>query len=69
MRHGAFVLLLVPASLAAQAPHITPAGDPSVRNDTIYSLAVDSTQHEGNDRRLEDCTSLCPTVASIPPAP
>ena len=31
--------LLAPA-LAAQAPIITPAGDPSVRSDTIYALAV-----------------------------
>ncbi len=29
-----------PSPLAAQAPNITPKGDPSVRNDTIYSLAV-----------------------------
>jgi transglutaminase-like putative cysteine protease len=39
--------LLVPSLAAAQAPRITPAGDPSVRNDTIYALAVDSTQHRG----------------------
>ena len=31
---------LLAAPLAAQAPKITPKGDPSVRNDTIYSLAV-----------------------------
>lgn len=31
--------LAVPA-VSAQAPRITPKGDPSVRNDTIYSLAV-----------------------------
>lgn len=29
----------------AQAPRITPAGDPSVRNDTLYQLVVDSTHH------------------------
>src|SRR5574342_41295 len=27
-------------SLAAQAPVITPSGDPSIRSDTIYRLAV-----------------------------
>ncbi len=31
--------------LVAQAPVITSAGDPSVRNDTIYRLAVDSADH------------------------
>jgi hypothetical protein len=37
-----FVLLAVCASpLLAQAPVITPAGDPSVGSDTIYRLAVD----------------------------
>jgi len=34
---------------AAQAPRITPAGDPSVRADTIYQLAVDPGQHPGED--------------------
>ena len=29
----------------AQAPRVTPAGDPSVRADTIYQLAVDSRLH------------------------
>jgi transglutaminase-like putative cysteine protease len=29
----------------AQAPVITPAGDPSVRNDTIYQLAVNPAEH------------------------
>lgn len=32
---------LLAASLSAQAPVITPAGDPSVRSDSIYRLAVD----------------------------
>ncbi len=32
-----------------QAPHITPAGDPTVRDDTIYRLAVDPGQHPGED--------------------
>lgn len=31
-------------ALPAQAPVITPAGDPSVKSDTIYRLAVDSAQ-------------------------
>ncbi len=30
---------------SAQAPRITPRGDPSVRNDTIYALAVDPADH------------------------
>ncbi len=33
------------ARAAAQAPVITPAGDPSVRSDTIYSLAVKPEDH------------------------
>ena len=43
MRHSAFVLILACAAmpLRAQAPRITPAGDPSVKADTIYRLAVD----------------------------
>lgn len=42
----AFVAQLVsPALLAAQAPRITPRGDPSVKNDTIYALAVDPKDH------------------------
>ena len=32
----------------AQSPHITPSGDPSVRNDTIYSLAVKPQDYPGN---------------------
>jgi transglutaminase-like putative cysteine protease len=32
-------------SLAAQAPSVTPDGDPSVLNDTIYSLAVDPADY------------------------
>lgn len=31
--------------LASQAPRITPAGDPSVRSDSIYALAVDPAQY------------------------
>lgn len=39
--HALAALLLSASALGAQAPVITPAGDPSVRNDTIYSLAAD----------------------------
>ncbi len=46
--------LAVAAALAAnavaanaQSPHITPGGDPSVRNDTIYSLAVKPQDYPG----------------------
>ena len=35
--------------LAAQAPRITPAGDPSVKDDTIYRLAVNPADHAGED--------------------
>lgn len=35
--------------LAAQAPRVTPAGDPSVRSDTIYKLAVDPGAHPEED--------------------
>jgi hypothetical protein len=34
-------LLAVAASASAQAPVITPAGDPSIKDDTIYRLRVD----------------------------
>jgi transglutaminase-like putative cysteine protease len=37
--------LLLAGAAQAQAPRITKAGDPSVRNDTIYRLAVDPAQH------------------------
>jgi len=37
MRRWSLVLFLtVTSTAAAQAPRITPAGDPSVQNDTIY---------------------------------
>lgn len=35
------LLIVAGTTLAAQAPTITPAGDPSVRADSIYRLAVD----------------------------
>ncbi|HOX19674.1 MAG TPA: DUF3857 domain-containing protein [Gemmatimonadales bacterium] len=38
-------LLLFPFAAAAQAPRITPAGDPSVQSDSIYRLAVDPRDH------------------------
>ena len=37
--------LALPLPLRAQAPVITPRGDPSVRADTIYRLAVDPADH------------------------
>lgn len=42
MRRHALTLVLAftTSPLLAQAPRITPAGDPSVRNDSIYALAV-----------------------------
>jgi uncharacterized protein DUF3857/transglutaminase superfamily protein len=41
----ALVLLLVSAPLRAQAPKITQQGDPTVKSDTIYKLAVDPKDH------------------------
>lgn len=41
--------ILASAPLAAQAPHITPAGDPSVQDDSIYRLAVNPVDHKGED--------------------
>lgn len=52
-------LLLVPvlslglaAVATAQAPIITPVGDPSIRPDTIYALAVDSAKYRGQSQVL-----------------
>lgn len=46
----AYALLALAGGVgAAQAPRITPAGDPSVRADTIYQLAVDPADHPGED--------------------
>jgi transglutaminase-like putative cysteine protease len=42
-------LFAVVPALHAQAPTITPAGDPSVRADTIYRLAVDPARHADED--------------------
>src|SRR5260221_543997 len=41
--------LLVAGPLVAQAPRITPAGDPSVRNDTLYQLAVNPADYADDD--------------------
>jgi hypothetical protein len=51
MRRLCFVILAAACvtPLFAQAPRITPAGDPSVRNDTIYKLAVDPADHADDD--------------------
>lgn len=50
MRLPVVVLLLATApTLLAQAPKITASGDPSVRADTIYRLAVDAAKHPEQD--------------------
>ncbi len=41
----AFLLLIAGASVGAQAPTITQQGDPSVKADTIYKLAVKPEDH------------------------
>jgi hypothetical protein len=46
-RVWAILLFLLPAAGQAQAPVITPAGDPSIRNDSVYALAVDPAKHAG----------------------
>ena len=38
--------VLIAAPSAAQAPRITPAGDPSVKSDTIYRLAVNPADYQ-----------------------
>lgn len=45
----AALLVLVARPAITQAPRITPAGDPSVRNDTIYSLAVKPADYPDDD--------------------
>lgn len=37
--------LLLPAMAAAQAPVVTPEGDPTVRDDTLYALVVRPSDH------------------------
>lgn len=51
MRHTPWMILagVLVAPAAGQAPRITPAGDPSVRSDTIYRLAVNPADHPGED--------------------
>jgi transglutaminase-like putative cysteine protease len=43
------LLLAAAIPLTAQAPRITPAGDPSVQSDSIYRLAVNPADHQGED--------------------
>jgi transglutaminase-like putative cysteine protease len=45
----AVLLIMVPQVVGAQAPRITSAGDPTVRDDTIYALAVDPAAHPDDD--------------------
>ena len=45
-------LALVPVRAHAQAPAITPAGDPSVKSDTIYRLAADSAKYRDQSTRV-----------------
>ncbi|HEY8197468.1 MAG TPA: DUF3857 domain-containing protein [Gemmatimonadales bacterium] len=45
LRPVALILLLVAPPARAQAPVITPAGDPSVQSDTLYRLAVDPAKY------------------------
>jgi transglutaminase-like putative cysteine protease len=50
MRRLSLLLFVIATNSAAgQAPRITPAGDPSVRNDTIYKLAVNPADHVDDD--------------------
>lgn len=42
---AAALALVMPAALSAQAPIITQQGDPSVKSDTIYKLAVKAADH------------------------
>ncbi len=44
-----FLLAIASSSASAQAPRITPAGDPSVKADTLYRLAVDSAKYPKDD--------------------
>src|SRR5919201_3256620 len=45
----AVVCLALTTRAFAQAPRITPSGDPSVKNDTIYKLAVNPADHPDDD--------------------
>lgn len=44
---GALIPVAAATTLGAQAPVATPAGDPTVRSDTIYRLAVDPAKYAG----------------------
>lgn len=45
----AALVALVARPALSQAPRITPSGDPSVRNDTIYKLAVNPADYADDD--------------------
>jgi uncharacterized protein DUF3857/transglutaminase superfamily protein len=45
----AVLLVLIARPATAQAPRITPAGDPSVKNDTIYKLGVNPADYPDDD--------------------
>jgi len=52
MRTASLALILAVSALrllSAQAPVVTPSGDPSVRDDSIYALAVNADQHREDD--------------------
>jgi transglutaminase-like putative cysteine protease len=50
MRVAALVVLaIIGSDLAAQAPRITSKGDPSVRDDSLYQLAVDPADYPDED--------------------
>ena len=44
-RFAICIAALLASSVSAQAPVITPGGDPSVKSDTIYKLAVNPADH------------------------
>ena len=48
-RRTALLLLIAAAALPAQAPKITQQGDPTVKADTIYKLAVKAADHPEED--------------------
>jgi len=49
LRRTAFLVLIAGISAGAQAPKITQQGDPSVKADTIYKLAVKAADHPEED--------------------
>ena len=48
----ALLVLAIPALGQAQAPRITTKGDPSVRDDSLYRLAVNPADHPNEDMVL-----------------